>query len=549
MRKWLCLLLIGLLMPLPGRGEGSGVSVSAPEGTVRPWESALILYTLPEAGLVDLYLTDETGENRFTVARDVNGIAGQNSIFWNGTHLHQPAPEGTWRLILETQGETAETRITIGAAEPTGTPEAGAAAPETTPDPREPLAEETENPLTELEEPEETEESPEGQAPRTMEAEPPAAEVIAKEDAEPLRLLFTPATGSPYDGQDTSLNYWTLPMDIRNEAEIWQVLTAPITVVVNGKGEKSQVPVRTAPDAESEGVGVVTCETQGVHVLERGKEWSLIECYSSSFHNSSVLNWNTLIQGYVPTEYLQEIVPNQEMGLVVDKLTQRLYVFREGKLFSTLMVSTGLSNSRQPYNETRSGEFLLTSKVGTFSSGNLRCGKAIRFNGGDLLHEVPYTQSEDGSTSYAICEPKLGAKASHGCIRVQRKPTPEGVNMAWFWENLKRNSQTRMLIWEDWQGRQIEIPRDDLQLYYNPEGGRQYHSGPTCPSAVGRTFTAFSYSELDTGSFAKLNRCEYCAPALRRAEIEKINETYAFGGDHDPVMTKARKKCPRTQRK
>ena len=56
-----------------------------------------------------------------------------------------------------------------------------------------------------------------------------------------------------------------------------------------------------------------------------------------------ILNWNTLVTGYVETKLLKEIRPNQEMGLVVDKLTQRLYVFLEGKLYSTLLVSTGLS--------------------------------------------------------------------------------------------------------------------------------------------------------------------------------------------------------------
>ena len=202
---------------------------------------------------------------------------------------------------------------------------------------------------------------------------------------------------SPYAGQDIGLNYWTMPMDITQEEKIWQVLMAPITVVDAGKGEKAQVIIRSQPDKESDGVGVVTCETQGVHVLERGADWTLIECYSSSFHDSKILNWNTLVQGYVKTEYLKEVTPDQEMGMVIDKLTQRLYLFREGRLFSTLLVSTGLSNRRQPYNETRSGEFLLTSKVGTFASDNLKCAMAIRFNSGDLLHEVPYLLNRDGS--------------------------------------------------------------------------------------------------------------------------------------------------------
>ena len=39
---------------------------------------------------------------------------------------------------------------------------------------------------------------------------------------------------------------------------------------------------------------------------------------------------------------------------------------------------------------------------------------------------------------------------------MQRKRTPEGVNMTWLWNNRQKN--TKLLIWEDWPGRQIPIP-------------------------------------------------------------------------------------------
>ena len=117
--------------------------------------------------------------------------------------------------------------------------------------------------------------------------------------------------------------------------------------------------------------------------------------------------------------------------------------------------------------------------------------------------------------------------------------------MSWIWSNHKKN--TRLIIWEDWQGRQIDYPSDDTLLYYNPKGGRYYHSADHCYSVTrtGVKFVGFPYSELDKEPYAKLEWCEYCAPALRKAEIEAINEIYAAGGDHDPVLTEARKKCPR----
>lgn len=365
--------------------------------------------------------------------------------------------------------------------------------------------------------------------------EPAATEAPAE------ATVFTPSYTSAYT--DETRNYWTLPMDITDEEAVWQVLMQPMTILYSSKdkAERLQVTLRAEPDEDSQGVGVVTCMNQGVHVLETlDNGWSLIEAYSSSFKSSAVKRWNLLVQGYVKTSYLKEVQPQTEYGIVVDKLTQRLYLFKEGKLFSTLLVSTGLVNETQPFNETRSGEYLLTSAVGDFASGNMTCGMGLRFNSGDLMHEVPHLINADGTKNYGYTEPKLGSKASHGCIRVQRRKTPEGINMEWLWDNRVRN--TKLLIWEDWQGRQVDIPADDLTLYYNPNGGDYYHSSAFCYMAPKRTFEPFSYSQLEDEGFAELKRCNYCAPALRVAEIEAINETYAPGGDHNALLTELQEK-------
>ena len=365
------------------------------------------------------------------------------------------------------------------------------------------------------------------------------------DEEEPARVSvgFTPVYGSPYEGSDAALSYWTMPMDITDEETVWNVLMQPMTILYasRDKADRTQVILREEPDEKSRGVGVVTRINQGVHVLETlDNGWSLIECYSASFHDSAVQAWNMLVQGYVKTEELRVVEPQTEYGIVIDKLTQRLYLFKEGHLYTTLLVSTGLTNAKQPWNETRSGEFFLTSAVGAFRDGNLTFDMAIRFNSGDLLHEIPHQTNADGSKKYGYGLNELGSKASHGCIRVQRYRTPEGVNMTWLWNNRVKN--TKLLIWEDWQGRQIPIPDDGLTLYYNPNGGSMYHSAQTCYSAEGKTFTPFTYGELELGSYASLKRCPYCAPALRVAEIQAINETYAPGGDHDPILTEARQK-------
>ncbi len=353
---------------------------------------------------------------------------------------------------------------------------------------------------------------------------------------------YVPASPEPWTGEKTG-DYWTLPMDITDEAAVWEALMRPMTVLDTGKknAERAQLVLYAEPDENSEGVGVATCVSQGVRVLEERGDWTLIQCYSSSFHNSKVKAWNELVQGWVESKYVKTVKPNRDMGIVVDKLTQRLYLFRDGKVAATLLCSTGLVNPNQPYNETRSGEFmLLTPAVGGFRDGSMVVARAIRYNSGDLLHEVPYTQSSSGRKYYSAYEERLGKKASHGCIRVQRLPDPNGYCMKWIWDH--RTNHVRIFIWEDWQGRQIAVPADDTPLYYNPKKGTMYHSHETCRSAKNVKFTPFAYGELDTEGFAKLTRCPYCAPPLRRAEIEEINQQYAPGGDHDPILTKAREK-------
>ncbi len=585
--KRLALAVMICLLMLAGAAfaEAPGLSIDAPREEICPGRPVVVSFTVPRDGTCTIGL--ENGEGVSLVISENRSVtAGYNAMYWNGTCGGVSVPEGEWRLIIRIDGETAETPVTIGRMIPVlisaqlenavveegdtvllsfyATEEGTLLLHETGED--EPLYwENVEAGNREVSFQAET-------APGTHElvltlvgedgvvSEPATLtlEVLEKEDPnaipppEPLPEYlrekgengFTPAHTSPRRGEDQTLNYWTLPMDITDEEAVWKVLTAPVTILDNGKknAEKTQVVIRSQPSDESDGVGVVTCISQGVHVLEKGEEWTLIECYSSSFHDSVILNWNTLVQGYVPTAYLREVRPNQELGLVVDKLTQRLYVFREGKLFSTLLVSTGISNAKQPYNETRSGEFLMISKVGEFSSDNLRCALAIRFNDGDLLHEVPYIAG-NGYKNYSVNEPKLGTKASHGCIRVQRQPSPEGVSQKWLWNNYAKN--TKILIWEDWQGRQIPVPESDMPLYCVKKRTGNYHTTERCSAIKGKRTETLTYGQLEEDAYRKLKPCPLCAAPAREDAIREINEQYREGGDHDPVMTEARKNCPR----
>jgi len=456
--------------------------------------------------------------------------AGMNGVTWDASAMPLNASALTITLTDAAGFSSNEEHIAVSPAdfglntpEPTATPTAEpTATPEATATPTlEPTATPTAEPT----------------APPTPSPTPTATPTPTPTPTPDV--TFFPSYGSPYEViEGEAPNYWNTAMDITDEEAIWSMLSAPFTYIDDDFRKQSRVYAE--PSEDSRVVAVVTGESQGVRVIETlDNGWTLIELYSSTFHDNSIKAWNMLVQGYVPTSKVKTRELNKKYGIVVDKLTQRLYLFSAEGLVSTLLISTGLPNETQPYNETRSGEFLYISPTGGFQSDNMYCPLAMKFNDGDLLHEVPYVARSNGDKVYTVTEPYLGQRASHGCIRVQRKKTPEGVNMQWIWNN--RKELGRIVIWEDWQGRQIEIPVDDMLLYYNPKGGSYYHRGEKCASAKASVvFETFTYAELDTVDYADLEFCPYCAPAMRRADIDKINDAHAFGHDHSAVLTKSR---------
>lgn len=347
--------------------------------------------------------------------------------------------------------------------------------------------------------------------------------VLAQE--EPSTPAPVPAMNTP--GRETCGQpgcFWETPMDPYDAQAMADMLSRPMTVV---KGDpRTQVYLRAEPDENSAAIGEITCASQGVHVLETlDTGWTRVECYSSSFEGSRVEAWNALVTGYVPTSLLEVRQPRTKYAFVVDKLDQRLYVFEDGELLDVLAVSTGLVTEGKPYNESRSGEYILWSLTGAFADGETTCNYGIRYNHGDLLHELPHT----GEDNYGYTEPKMGSRASHGCIRVQRKRTEKGLNARWIFNALYDGQlNSRLIIWEDWPGRQVALPDGGTPLYYNPEGGVNYHDSPTCYGVKDRyePMTAFTYGELDAAPYDELTACPYCVPPRRAEDIEAINAAH-----------------------
>ena len=361
----------------------------------------------------------------------------------------------------------------------------------------------------------------------------------------PEQTDITPAFRSEEHPEHGEGCYWCTPMDLSDEEAVWKMLTAPITVADIDMNK--QTVVYAGPDENSEGIAMLTGQSQGVHVLETlDNGWTKVETYSTSFHDSKVKNWNAFVTGYVPTAKLKTVEVNQDYGIVIDKLTQRLYFFRNGHLETSLAVSTGKYNKKQPYNESRSGEYLIIyTKTGALIDGNMHCDYALKFNAADYLHEVPYIL-QNGEKNYKPYESKLGSRASHGCLRVQQNKNADGYNMRQLAELIKNRSDkncVKLVVWEDYQGRQVRIPADDTTLYYNPKGGTQYHAVADCAS-VRRKYlplTPFTFGELEDKAYRKLKPCPYCMPTPRKKVLEAINEEHQTSSPGE-VMSYHKKK-------
>ncbi len=315
--------------------------------------------------------------------------------------------------------------------------------------------------------------------------------------------------------------FWNLPMGLMDEEAIWKAMMSPMTVIQGD--QRAMVKIYQEPDTASKAVGEVTCESQGLHILETlANGWAHVEVYSSSAAKSKVKVYAQQIHGYVKTDKFAVKQPNETYGLLIDKHTQRMYVFKEGKLFTELLISTGLVNSDQPYNETPAGEFMMVSRSGGFWSGNMYCDMGLRINAGILMHEVPCLISDKGERYYAPFEKALGRKASHGCVRIQGKENEDGISMTWLWNNIKVN--TKVLIWDD-VGRPIVPPDYDMPVYYNENGGKYYHLDQNCPSVKDRylPLTELIYGELDE-KHPELTPCSKCKPPLKLSEIAKQNQ-------------------------
>ena len=348
------------------------------------------------------------------------------------------------------------------------------------------------------------------------------------------------SAGLDENGVPAATSFWDMDpdaYDLDNPAHqqaIWDLMMQPITVIDGDQTENIYITnkpgISPRPYAEN-CAGELHGQSQGVRIVEDdtdGDGYVLIEAYTNDGTKSESSYMESIaakkVQGYIKKSRLYTETPSGKYALLVDKLRQRMYVFEQGRIIGELLVSTGLNNPKQPYNETPAGEFLVVSWTGDFKAGSRTIGKyALRINGGTLIHEVLHDVAADGKTKlYDAYEPELGKKASHGCVRVQRRKNAQGMNMQWLWDNLKDN--TKVFIWDD-VGRVMydpEIPDAATPLFRNPDGGSNYHLDQNCPGVRDKFLPlegGFTYGDLDNDEYKKLTPCVHCAAPLKKTAL------------------------------
>ena len=178
--------------------------------------------------------------------------------------------------------------------------------------------------------------------------------------------------------------------------------TAPIWVL--NKGDMASMRVLAKPEPGAAAIGIVYGASVSITVLEN---------LDNGYSQVSLPDYGTskTITGYLPTASLIQVTPEGSYGIWIDKSTQSLTVYQEGKAVRTMQCSTGATSSETPV-----GTFLLINKRTYFTSlsnPEVIAEYPMRFYNRLYIHATPHLHG-----NYASFIRKLGSKASNGCVRI-----------------------------------------------------------------------------------------------------------------------------------
>ncbi|MBQ7849013.1 MAG: CapA family protein [Clostridia bacterium] len=229
-----------------------------------------------------------------------------------------------------------------------------------------------------------------------------------------------------------------------SDEEIWAVMQQP-SVVADLKKQDQHLTIREGKGKGKE-LGTVHGQSQAMQVFEVDDGYARVGAWN---HESG-----DYVEGWVRVSDLMVVTPNKEYGLLIDKVTQTMTVYHQGRAIDTFPISTGLAAEKRLIRETAAGAFLTVDRIGNFESDGYSYDHPIRYDGGNLIHQMGY-DTVGTKHDFSDHTPLLGAKASHGCIRVSNVPSEgAGINAYWLYTHLPYH--TRVILLDDPEARQLQ---------------------------------------------------------------------------------------------
>ncbi len=262
----------------------------------------------------------------------------------------------------------------------------------------------------------------------------PAGEYVftlstAASDREPLHVPVTVlADSKPQAAIAISDKY--LPSDMQ---DVPAYLEAPLVVVDIGARDHQEIYQEASSSAFV--LGTVHGQTAGLKVLGFFRDFARVGAWR---HEDGAY-----VEGYVPLERLKTVTPQPGHALVIDKAAQTMTIYKDHAVLGTVRVSTGLAGPDTLFWETHAGAFLVEERIGAFDEEGFYYEYPIRIDGGNLIHQVG-CKTRGGQADFAEQTARLGQKASHGCVRVDRDGE---YNMFWLWTHIPRG--TKVLVLDD----------------------------------------------------------------------------------------------------
>ena len=235
-----------------------------------------------------------------------------------------------------------------------------------------------------------------------------------------------------------------MPTRGMSDEQIWAIMQQP-SVVADLKKQDNHLTIREGKGKGKE-LGTVHGQSQALEVFSIEDGYAFVGAWN---HESG-----DYVEGWVKVSDLMVVTPNSEYGVLVDKAAQTMTIYHRGEAIDTFPISTGLAAENRLIRETAAGSFLTVDRIGNFESDGYSYDHPIRYDGGNLIHQLGY-DTVGTKHDFSDQQPLLGAKGSHGCIRVSNIPSAgAGINAYWLYTHLPYG--TRVIILDDPQARQLQ---------------------------------------------------------------------------------------------